>query len=177
MGAGCVNYLINSQRGRVMNDKKIEKTVQGLRGWLILVGIGVTVAPIKIATGFPIFYNIFESGSWDILTTPGTPAYHPFWSTLLSLEILVNLGIFIAAVYLAFLFFTKKKQFPKFYIGIVVFSLVFVLIDALLTKIVVPNDPIFDPAIVKQLITGLVTVLIWVPYMVRSKRVKATFIE
>ena len=161
-----------------MTEKIIQQDLQGLGGWLILVGIGMVVGPIRMGfTYFPLYKDIFESGAWNVLTTPGTSAYHPFWGPLLSLEIIINVGLLIAMVYLAYLFFTKRKQFPKFYIGIAVFSLVFVIIDALSSKIVLPNEPIFDPDTLKDLIQQLIAVVIWVPYMLRSKRVKATFIH
>jgi hypothetical protein len=161
-----------------VSDKQIEKNLQGLGGWLIIVGIGIVVGPFKnIITIVPIYERIFEGDVWNNLTTPGTSAYHPFWSTFISLEIILNAGLLIATVYLAYLFFTKRKQFPKFYIGLAVFTLVFIFIDALGSKVVFPNEPFFDPDFTKQLIQSLLVVVIWVPYMLRSKRVKATFIE
>lgn len=161
-----------------MTEKIIQEDLQGLGGWLMLVGIGVVVGPIRNGfTYFTLYKDLFESGDWNFATTPGTSAYHPFWATLLSLEIIINVGLLIAMVYLAYLFFTKRKQFPKFFIGIAVVSLVFIIIDALSIKIVLPNEPIFDPDTIKELIRTLVVVVIWIPYMLRSKRVKATFIH
>ena len=161
-----------------MTEKIIQEDLQGLGGWLILVGIGLVITPIRgVFTYFPLYKDIFESGAWDVLTTPGTSAYDPFWATYISLEIIINVGLLIAMVYLTYLFFTKRKQFPKFFIGIAVFSLVFIIIDASSIKIVLPNEPIFDPDTLKELIRTLVAGVIWVPYMLRSKRVKATFIH
>ena len=93
------------------------------------------------------------------------------------MEIIINAGVFIMWVYAAYLFFSKKKEFPKIFIGLAVFSLVFILVDALSIKIVMPNEPIFDPDTIKEVMRGLIMVVIWVPYMMRSKRVQATFIR
>ena len=65
-----------------MSDEEIEKTLGGLRGWLILIGIGIVVGPFRsIITLIPLYEGIFEGDVWNNLTTPGTSAYHPFWST------------------------------------------------------------------------------------------------
>lgn len=161
-----------------MGDENIAKNLQGLKGWLILVGLGIVIQPVRLLIVFlPMYSNVFTNGNWEMLTTAGNPAYHPFWATFISIELIVNIGIFIAMIYLAYLFFTKKEKFPRFFIGLAVFSLVFILLDALGAKIVMPNDPIFDVDTVKELTRSLLQVIIWVPYMLRSKRVKATFIK
>ena len=155
-----------------------EVKYKGLGGWLILVGLGIIISPIKMgAFIFPIYSEMFTNGSWEALTTPGTEVYDPFWAPILIGEILINVGLIIASVFMIFLFFTKKKAFPKYYIGLMIFSLAFILADAMSIKIVLPNEPAFDPETMNELFRQLTAVLIWVPYMFISKRVKATFIN
>lgn len=89
----------------------------------------------------------------------------------------INGGLVLAWVFIAFLFFSKKKIFPRWYIGMLLFTLVFILIDALAIKSVLPNEPVFDAETVKELGRSLIATLIWVPYMLISKRVKATFVK
>ena len=155
-----------------------EKNLEGLGGWLILVGLGIVFSPVKIiAMTFPAFSEIFSNGSWDVLTTPGTEAYNPLWGPILIGEISINVALVIAWLFIAFLFFSKKKAFPKWYIGILLFTLAFILMDTLAIKSVMPNEPVFDPETIKELGRTLIVTLIWVPYMLVSKRVKATFIK
>ena len=80
-------------------------------------------------------------------------------------------------LFIAFLFFSKKKLFPKLYIGMLLFSLVFIVLDALAIKMVMPSEPVFDPDTLKELLRTVVASAIWIPYMLVSKRVKATFIN
>ena len=54
------------------------------------------------------FLPIFEDGTYELITTLGTEAYHPFWSALIWEEISVNTVIFVASLYLAYLYFSKK---------------------------------------------------------------------
>ena len=124
----------------------------GLGGWLILVGLGVIISP---------FYILFGLLIW--------------------MEIVVNLIIFLCSIYLIFLFFAKKTFFPKFYIWFVFGSLAFVIVDAIvagmLVKDMLPDEPIFDSETIKEIVRLLITAIIWVPYMMVSKRVKATFVK
>ncbi len=152
--------------------------LKGLGGWLILVGIGVVIAPIRLlVTYIPILKPIVEDGTWEALTTAGSEAYDPLWAPLLIGEIAFNSIMVAASIYLIYLFFTKHCFFPKLYIGIVFVSLIFILLDAWFVTKVLHNEPKFDPETTKEFMRTLVGAVIWVPYMLVSKRVKATFGE
>ena len=56
-------------------------------------------------------------------------------------------------------------------------SLVFIPFDAWLVTFILPDEPIFDPETKKEFVRTLISSIIWVPYMLVSKRVKATFVE
>jgi len=90
---------------------------------------------------------------------------------------LVNSAIVLAHIYLIYLFFSKHYGFPKFYISLIVFSFVFIILDAWAATFVVPDEPMFDPDTIKELSRAAGGVVIWVPYMLMSKRVAATFVE
>ena len=164
------------------NEKGIivraENNLKGLRGWLILVGIGLVFSPIKlIATYYPIFLQILTDGTWEILTTQGSVAYHPLWGPLLTGEIMFNSGMVLFFGYLLYLFFTRHYLFPKVYIIMMTISVAFIPLDAWVTTVILPNEPVFDPATTKELLRAALGMVIWVPYMLVSKRVKATFVE
>ncbi|MGF1794050.1 DUF2569 domain-containing protein [Photobacterium frigidiphilum] len=150
----------------------------GLGGWLILVGIGIIISPLRIVTLiFPIYTDIFSNGVWEVLTTPGTEVYNSLWAPVLMGEVVINGGLVIAWLFMAFLFFSKKKVFPKWYISIMVFTLLFIFLDALAMNAVLPNEPVFDPETIQEFVRQLIATIIWVPYMLVSKRVQATFIK
>ena len=154
------------------------KELKGLGGWLILVGIGVVITPIKLlATYVPIYIPIFEDGTWEALTTVGSEVYNPMWAPLLIGEISYNTIMVIASLFLIHLFFTKHYLFPKVYIVIMAAGLVFIPLDAWLVTKVLPNEPMFDPETTKEFMRAVIGSAIWIPYMLVSKRVKATFVE
>jgi len=155
-----------------------EKNLEGIGGWLILVAIGIIVTPIRLIVLMMSTYpEIFSTGVWEALTTQGGEAYSPLWAPVLIGEILINSGMLLIWLYMAYLFFSKKVVFPKWYIGLVVFSLAFIIADAFAIKLVLPSEPVFDPDTIKELMRSLFMVVVWVPYMLISKRVKATFIN
>jgi len=160
-----------------MSEDK-NKDLKGLSGWLILVGIGVVVSPVKLLiTTIPVYRPIFEGGTWEVLTSVGSDAYNPLLGALLLGEISYNALMVVASIYLIYLFFSKHRMFPKVYIAIVAVSLIFIPLDAWFVTKVLPGEPMFDPVTAKELIRVLIGGLIWVPYMLISERVKATFVE
>ncbi len=155
-----------------------EKKLEGLGGWLVLIGLGIVISPLGIiGSVFPIYSEIFSNGSWEVLTTPGTEAYNSLWAPIIYGEIAINGALVIAWIFVAFLFFSKKRVFPKWYIGMLLFTLALILVDAMAVKAVLPNEPVFDSETTKELGRSLVVCLIWIPYMLTSKRVKATFVK
>ena len=148
----------------------------GIRGWLLLVGLGVVVSPLRIvAEVLPTYLKLFADGSWLALTTPGGAAYHPLWMPYLLIEMIVNAGLVVAWVWIATRFFTRKRNFPRMYIGVLTFTIAFQFLDAWGISVVSPRETVFDPETVKELGRSVIAAIIWIPYMLRSKRVQATF--
>jgi hypothetical protein len=66
----------------------VNEEPRGLGGWLILPAISLFVTPIVSAVSF---YNdylpIFREGYWEVLTTPGSEAYHHLWAPFITFDI------------------------------------------------------------------------------------------
>ncbi len=158
-----------------METKPVKK---GLTGWLLLVGLGVVLSPIRLLIQvIPVYFPIFRDGSWQALTTPGSPYYHPLWGPLLLGEIIYNIAQLIVLVFIVYLFFSKDYLFPKFYVGVSLVTILFIPLDALLVKQILPEIPLFGPTTTAEFTRAIVSGLIWIPYMLFSKQVKATFVE
>lgn len=150
---------------------------KGLGGWLILVGIGLALSPVLtiwvLSTSVPIFLN----GSWTALTTPGSEAYNPLWGPILIFEIVGNIGFLAAGLWLLVLFFRRSQRFPELFIWLAFLSLAFIIIDAWFGSLVIPDEPMIDADTRRSLAASIRDIVIWVPYMLVSKRVKNTFVE
>ncbi len=156
----------------------IDTRYEGLGGWLIIVGLGVVISPVRVAYDvISLYLPILTDGTWEKFTTEGSEFYNPLCETLLIFEMTANAAVFLASLYLIYLFFAKKTPFPKWFIGILVFGFFFVLIDSWAVQQMMPDQPMFDEDTAKEIGRAIVVLVIWVPYLLVSKRVKATFVK
>ncbi|MBD3789434.1 MAG: DUF2569 domain-containing protein [Campylobacterales bacterium] len=154
-----------------------QKDLNGLKGWLILVGFGLIFKPVYLIVSLvPIYQEIFSSTQWEIITTEGAQTYGHTLVPFIIGESLINIFLFVAAFYLLYLFFTKHYLFPKIFIFIAGFTFIFVLIDAWVGAIIL-KTPFIDNETGRELFRSGIYAIIWIPYMYVSKRVKATFVK
>ncbi|WP_314384556.1 DUF2569 domain-containing protein [Pseudomonas brenneri] len=157
-----------------MNEKD---RLNGLKGWLLLVMVGLFISPLRIIYEvFPAYYSFFMTeGVFEYVTTPGTEGYLPYFLTFLVSEMLFNTLLVLAYAYLLYLFFIKSYLFPQLFIVVIFASVIFIPLDAWLGSFFDSSISIDNPEIKKEMIGSLISACIWVPYMVVSKRVRATF--
>lgn len=156
----------------------MDEKLKGLGGWLILVGIGVVFAPIRMFIQLvPMYREIFSDGVLEALTTPGSEAFTPGFMPFLVFELSGNGLVFLASLWLIYLFFSKSYLFPRVYIAIATGSFLFIIVDTLIAARLFPEFPVFDPDTMREIARSVFTVVIWVPYMLLSRRVKLTFVE
>lgn len=149
----------------------------GLGGWLVLVAIGLVISPLRLLAFLVQTYPpILSDGTWDVLTTPASDAYHPLWAPLLVFEFIGNVAFVVVGFWLLTLFFLRSARFPKSYIWVALLNLAFIVLDAWLTTFVLPDEAMFDPETAMELARSLVAAVIWVPYMLLSRRVRNTFV-
>lgn len=151
--------------------------LKGLDGWLIWVGISVIITPIRL---LPNFFTeaelVWTSVSWNFLFNPEVESILRLTSYLLIFEFTygtILMGLLLVQIYL---FFTKHKKFPAFFIGILILFLIFKPIDSLLVNYLYPGESIFNAEAVFSYLYNSIYAMIWIPYMLRSKRVKNTFV-
>ena len=159
---------------------QIEKNhLQGLGGWLILVIIGLVITPIRL-TDFLLsdFVPIFTNGTWQALTDVTSSSYHVLWGPLLVFEIVGNLSIIVASLVTLYFMFRKSRRTPALAITWLAIGFVVVVADFFFADMIpAVSDMPTDLESVKEIARSSFGVLIWIPYFLFSKRVKATFIE
>jgi hypothetical protein len=136
---------------------------KGIGGWLILPMLGILISPLLALRGIGEIVPAFERD----LTTG--------LKILLVSEIAFNLCLMVGWVVAAVWFFKHKRAFPLLFITMLVLSFAGPLVDAVIAVWIFevqlgPDDYIY-------LGRGLLALLILAPYMVRSKRVRNTFVE
>jgi hypothetical protein len=158
-----------------MNENSPKK---GLGGWLILIGIGVVLSPIRLSYFlFKTVLPIFTNGTWEALTNEESISYNPSWGYVIIFELVFNVAMLLWLCYLIYLFFTKHYRFPLMYILIAGASVIFIIIDELVCAAVFTNQPFFDSETLKALSRSLFALIIWGLYLFKSERSRLTFIE
>lgn len=151
---------------------------KGLGGWLILVAIIIIVTPISIASSVykDLYLSIFTTDVWELTTNPSSEFYTPFFKTTLIFELLINLIMIIVWLIVITLFFSKRRLFKTFFLGILIASPIILIIDAIIGGYVM-NVVIFDADTTKDIVRTIISATIWSSYTLRSKRVANTFIK
>jgi len=180
VGVGCVWFW----RASTSADNNLPPVIaessplQGLRGWLILVGLGLVIAPlVRLRTMGIHWKGYFSMNIWELVTTPGNPAYHPLYGPVLVFEVLGNVLI-LGLIFLSIiLFFEKRRVFPKVYITLLVTNLLFAVIDHIFVINIHPRTTAANSLFAFQTFMIAIMTCVWTLYMFRSRRVKATFVR
>lgn len=158
-------------------------TPAGLKGWLLLPLLGLFITIWLVGHSmYSDLLPLLEPGTWEALTTPGSPAYASFWAPYIALSLAANLVLLVGAATLIVLALLKKALFPRLMIGFYIFTLCAVSADLwALNTFVSAAFPemtkIAGPDANKAVSRAVLACLIWVPYFLISKRVKNTFVR
>ncbi len=150
--------------------------IEGIGGWLILVLLGLAITPISIVFQLLTMYlPVFNNGVWQALNDPASQTYNPTLAKLIVFECVCNLLIMGLSILALVLMFTKSRHFPRMMIGFYAVNLAFVGLDLYLAQHVQIAENDGDGF--RTLIRTVIAAAIWIPYMLVSKRVKATFVR
>jgi transglutaminase-like putative cysteine protease len=175
----CIWYWRHSKAALPSLPPVLEEPgLQGLGGWLILVGIGLCLGPlVRVVTLGTSWQSYFGLDVWQSVATPGGESYHALYPPLLMLEMLGNVTLIVVNIFAIVLFFTKRRIFPQVYIVMMMSNAVFLLLDDFGCSLIPSIRNSADSAGHKDAIRAVLSALIWCSYMVKSRRVKATFIR
>ena len=148
----------------------------GLRGWLILPAIGLIVSPIRTFCSLAGTFSVYAPDSWHTLTDPSGTAYNGLWAPTLIYEFLTNLTVIVFAILLLLLFFQRRPTFPALYIAFLAFCTITATLDTFLVQLI-PAVASKTAGFDKVLMQDYFSCLVWIPYMLISKRVKSTFLR
>jgi hypothetical protein len=144
-----------------MNDLK------GIGGWLITVAIGVIVNPLYVLNTLSEYPSLF-SGEYFQLLSLSSKAF--IWGEALFFGVML-----LVSVYVAFLFFKKRREFPNWFIGTMLLWIAFFTIDAMVFTLLFPEEPLIE--LITLIFRQVIQAAIWIPYMFKSERVRLTFVE
>jgi hypothetical protein len=159
-------------------DTKNEPVIKGLGGWLILVGLGVVLSPLRMAyEAFTIYGPLFRDNTLRDIADPSSPSFVSYMAEFIYAEMFFN-ALFVGwAILNVVWFFTKSAKFPRSWRYFLVATLAFLVGDSAVGTNFMPSNEAFDAATMKAIFQSCISAAIWVPYTVVSKRVKNTFVN
>jgi len=152
------------------------KEAPKINGWLIFAGIGIVGLPF-----FSLFTMInmdtFSQTTWDSLER-----YDRFttfvYQLCLLIETALNMCIITFSILVIFLFFERRKELPRYYIGLKIAGITVAILDFIFLFSMGNHigNQLFTNSDVTALIRKIIISAIWIAYFVKSNRVKSTFV-
>ena len=143
-----------------------DREFRKIRGWLYVPAIGLVLSLLahllSINTTLRLLIDNYSRISGNV-------------KGILLFELLAFIGMFLFGLYVAGLFFRKKRELPRNYILLILAALVFVVLDLILGHRYL-DVPVNYEA-VKPVVRNLASCAIWIPYFLVSLRVKRTFVK
>lgn len=149
--------------------------LEGLQGWLILVGMGLVIRVVVHIASLFEFKGFFNVTLWNMLTAPGQESYDPLWAPAIIGSLFFTISLIAFGIVVSILFTQKRQSFPWLMIILLCAEFAYALIDAILLKALeVDSEPLVASS-TKGVASSLYATVIWIPYLFRSRRVAATF--
>jgi Protein of unknown function (DUF2569)/GYF domain 2 len=163
--------VVDAEEAAHFKDVKPELT--GLGGWLALVGFGQVTGMLRFLVSVSDYYSKMDG-----------QLFAKFPATMWG-EAVMNGALFALSVYTAVLFFRRSRNFPRFFIVQFVAAICQPIVDllwvaftiALATGRPFANFLSFDPKDGGEWIAVLITAVVWIPYIRKSRRVANTFTQ
>lgn len=177
--AGCV-WVWRRPRVEVSLPPALpdERRLQGLGGWLLLVGFGICASLVARLVQFGQNWDgYFLMNVWQSYALPSSESYHPLYGPLLIFEVLGNLLMFGVNLLLIGLFFSKRRLFPTVYIALMVSNTLFLLVDEIVGNQIPFVKEQAGNASSRELIRSIGQGVLWCTYMLKSRRVRLTFVR
>ncbi len=152
--------------------------LNGLRGWLILVGIGLGIGLVRALVTYRGFLlPVLNLETWNACTVPGASRYHPLYAPLILAEVVFNTMQPVCLALALGLYFSRKRAFPWVMIALLGGTALFNLGDTIVAAQLPTSSATPDVEGPIRAAGALVAAAVWIPYYRMSKRVQATFLR
>lgn len=149
---------------------------QGIGGWLVLPILVLVVTAVSALLQLATFSSLTEAAAGLRLNSMQV--------LVLSVQVVFNtiIGLIVPLI-LLYLLFRKDRRFPRLYVGWVAAYLLFVLAGMAVMHIVFGDVfraigvDFFNSETLLMLAASLIPVVVFVPYMLTSRRVRNTFVN
>ena len=145
----------------------------GIGGWLSLLSIGLIITPIIFFFNFFISEDFFSPTVWSLWKSG-----YPGMTLLILFEIIFNSFLFVTSIFILILFFKKRTIAPRVIVIFMIVNTLFILFDTVIASEFFTdlNSEVDISDSYSDLAKVIIRAVIWVPYLLLSKRVKETFV-
>jgi phosphotransferase system glucose/maltose/N-acetylglucosamine-specific IIC component len=152
----------------------VKREPRRIGGWLILPAIGLVASPILGLIGILATIESMTGDKYERLT-----GMYPGYSAYSGLYLVVRVALLAFVVVVAINFFKKRAATPLLMIGLMITQAVCALILFLIGLAVFrTGDELVIVSLLRSnnFIGALLWCLVWIPYLLKSKRVEETFV-
>ena len=178
LAAPCAGFFLIPRKGPPpLPASPSFSHLDGLRGWLVLIGFGLLISPFTMLAGMlQTFGPILQGDVWANLHSAGDGPHRFLWLSIVLFEVFANTAFVVLRLGLIPLFFLKRRRFPLVFNVVSVSQTAFLFFDALVVGVLMPSSSEGAGASNAMLaLRSLAGTLIWVSYMLKSQRVQTTF--
>lgn len=155
--------MAEEQNAIVKPTEETKPEPKGIAGWLLIPAIGLVLGPINSTIMLFMGLSAIQSFAPELTRDP-----------LLWFSGLIDVAMIIATIVVAVVFFQKRRIAVGAIILLMAAAIFANLVQALLNVAMFEE---VDADTVKPVIQACVFAAIWIPYFLKSKRVKNTFVE
>ncbi|WP_045521337.1 DUF2569 domain-containing protein [Neobacillus niacini] len=138
------------------------------------------LTPVGIGLELSSSFSVFQPEVWHTITKHGSDMYHPLFGTWVIYEVALNIFTMIFSICLLVLMLRKSRRFPALMIFYFISAVILHSIDSFIGNLIysdLPNLAQGEIPYIEGVLRAVVQAAVWVPYFIRSKRVKVTFLS
>lgn len=151
-----------------------DRRLAGFAGWLVVLGLVLGFRLVMATAALWHMGGALAIERWTALTTFGAPTYNALWAPLLLFELAGNLGGWVFTLLVLALFLKRRSSFPRVAMLVLVSGVLLQCVDLALSA-QMPTLKATEKDIA-TIVRAVIGVSLWSAYLIRSQRVKATFV-
>lgn len=149
---------------------------EGIGGWLLLPALGLIVSTGTLAYMFYAWGNFFDAAPWANLGDDQDPVLAHWGKIGVFFFLLIGYALLMVNAFLLFLMFTKRRGFAPGYIGFMWAGLIWsIVVEASLRALGLEEASLAKSF--ASIVRDAIGSGIWTAYMLKSDRVRATFVR
>lgn len=158
---------------------KTPKYVTGIHGFLLVLLLCLVIMTVTRVDNLLIILPKFKTETWSIFMDKTSPIYNWAWGPGLVLELVSNVTMILFTVIILKLMFQERKKFTKIFMFFLIVNLTFSVIGNVWSELINAQYTSFNFSNenIRNIVNNFCFALIWGIYVLRSNRVKNTFVK